>query len=236
MNSPTLVDFRGNWSPGEQDRVEAAATGAEKADLPAYPDDGTVLWLAVRTVLENKIVYAASRLHVEDGLLARSASNLATRMRRFADQTIDAQETADARPIFQVVYESTASDSLTKTDLQEILRVARSNNAELDITGLLIHAQGHFLQVLEGPEAAVRDLYATIQEDPRHSNIEPLLSTSVAERTFPEWKMALDNLAVVAGEEGVSPLLQTGELETDSTPRGDLMDAIDRFRRAAENE
>ena len=85
--------------------------------------------------------------------------------------------------------------------LQEILRRARSKNEELNITDLLLHAQGHFLQVLEGPEAAVRDLYATIQEDPRHSNIESLLSTSVAERTFPEWKMALDNLAVVAGEE-----------------------------------
>lgn len=236
MNSSPLVDFRGDWSPGEQDRVEAAATDAEEADLPSCPDDGSIPWMAVRTVLENKIVYATSRLHMENGLLARSASTLAARIRRFADLTTGSHKTTEARPIFQVVYESTASDSLTDADLQEILRVARSNNADLDVTGLLIHARGHFLQVLEGPDGAVRDLYATIQEDPRHSNIELLLSTSVAERTFPEWKMALDNLAVVAGEEGVSPFLQTGEIETDSTPRGGLMEAIDRFRRAAENE
>ena len=90
--------------------------------------------------------------------------------------------------------------------------------------------------MLEGPESAARDLYATIRDDPRHTDVNAVYSTSVAERTFPEWKMALDNLAVVAGEEGGSLLLRTSELETNSTPRGDLIDAIDRFRRAAENE
>jgi len=233
MNASPLVNFRGSWSPEEQDPVKAAAEDAEADGMPSCAEDSSAPWMAIKTVLEDTLLFAASRLHVDDGLLAQSATDLASRIRRLADHTSEAVEESGHRPFFQLAYESTASDSMTEDDLQEILRKARSNNDELDITGLLLHAQGQFFQVLEGPESAVRDLYATIQGDPRHTDVETLHASRVSERTFPEWKMALANLAVVAGEEGVSPFLQTGDLPVESPPMNGLLGAIERFRRAA---
>ena len=233
MNSAPLVNFRGDWSSSEKDLVEAAVAHAEAVGLPSCADDTKAPWMAIRTVLENKRLYAASRLHIENGILGRSASGLAERIRRFGEQHADVPTGEGDRPLFQLAYKSAASDALTEDGLKEILRQARSNNDDLDVTGLLLYAQGEFFQVLEGPESAVRDLYDTIRQDPRHSHIETLHSTQVAERTFPEWKMALDNLAVVAEEEGVSPFLQTGDLAAVSPPENGLMNAIERFRRAA---
>jgi len=189
--------------------------------------------MAVRTVLQERLIYAVSRSHLEEGLLAQSAADLADRIRRLAAHKAE----PGRRPYFQLAYESTAIDSMTEDHLQEILRQTRSKNGELGITGLLLHAQVHFFQVLEGPESTVRDLYATIRDDPRHTDVRAVHSTSVAERTFPEWKMALENLATVAGEEGVSSFLQTGDLAVESSPMNGLLKAIDRFRRATvENE
>ena len=233
MNDSPLVNFRGPWSPDEQDLIEAAARDAETKGMPSCAEDVSAPWMAIRTGLDDKILYAASRLHVEDGLLAQSAADLAARIRRLAEHETEAVEEPGHRPFFQLAYESTATDAMTEDDLQDILRQARAKNDELDITGLLLHAQGQFFQVLEGPESAVRDLYATIRDDPRHKDVETLHATRVAERTFPEWKMALENLAVVAGEEGVSPFLQTGELPVESPPMNGLLGAIERFRQAA---
>lgn len=228
MNTPAVVSFRGNWLTDEQEVVESAATEAEEVGLPSCAEDVTSPWMAVRTVLQKRFIYAVSRLHLEEGLLAQSAADLADRIRRFAVHKAEPEH----RPFFQLAYESTASASMTEASLQQILREARSNNEDLNITGLLLHTEGHFFQVLEGPESAVRELYATIRDDPRHTDVKAVHSTSVAERTFPEWKMALENLAVVAGEEGVSSFMQTGDLAVESTPMNGLLEAIDRFRRA----
>lgn len=232
MNSSSLVTFRGDWSPDEQKLVEAAAADAEEAGLPPCPDDTGAPWMAVRTVLNERLIYAASRMYVDDGLLGQAPSDLAARIRQLAGQEGGAEPESTCRSIFQLAYESRATEAMTEGDLRDILRQSRSSNAEFGITGLLVHARGRFLQVLEGPEPAVRDLYATIREDPRHEHVDTLHSTMVAERSFPEWKMALENLAVVAGEEGVSPFLQTGELPASAPAMNGLMGAIDRFRRA----
>lgn len=234
MNASSLVNFRGNWSPKEQNLVTAAATEAEDCGLPSCAEDVTTPWMAIRTVLNEKLLYAASRLHVEEGLLAQCASDLASRIRQLPAHESGIGEDQGNHPFFQLAYTSTATDSMEEDDLQKILRKARSKNENLDITGLLLHAHGYFLQVLEGPESKVRDLYATIREDSRHTHVETLHSTQVAERTFPEWKMGLEDLAVVAGEEGVSPFLQTGELPVESDPQNGLLRAIDQFRRNAE--
>ncbi|NKI88906.1 hypothetical protein HBN54_001499 [Hymenobacter sp. 1B] len=46
------------------------------------------------------------------------------------------------------------------------------------------------MQVLEGPEPALSELYARIQADPRHYAVRTLAYGPIAERTFPDWRMA----------------------------------------------
>lgn len=181
----------------------------------------------------------ASWQGAESGLLAQSAAGLADRIQHFAERELGvavgsgeaSPEGSEEQSLFQLVYRSEATEPMSEADIRELLRTARQNNERLEITGLLLRAQNRFLQVLEGPETAVRDLYATIREDSRHSHVETVFATLISRRTFPDWKMGLEDLSVVAGEEGTSEFLQTGTLEGAAEPLGELLDALGQFKR-----
>ena len=88
------------------------------------------------------------------------------------------------------VYTSTATRDLTDDDLAELLRQCVRNNEESGLTGMLLHRDGRFMQVLEGPDDAVRDVFSVIAADTRHTEVRLLLDESITERAFPAWKMA----------------------------------------------
>lgn len=95
----------------------------------------------------------------------------------------------------RLVYASrgraSASDEGRAADVQSILNQAREHNSGLGITGLLLAANGHYLQVLEGPRAAVESLFERIQNDTRHDNVSVLLSANIEAAIFPAWSMWL---------------------------------------------
>jgi hypothetical protein len=68
----------------------------------------------------------------------------------------------------QLLYVSNAARDIAPRALDAILSASRANNVLLGITGLLLHIDGGFLQILEGDERAVRELYARIAADRRH--------------------------------------------------------------------
>ncbi|MES2755624.1 MAG: BLUF domain-containing protein [Pseudomonadota bacterium] len=76
--------------------------------------------------------------------------------------------------------------------LAGILMDARRNNACDGITGALICRHDLYLQLIEGPAAAIDALYGKIAVDARHLDVRPLLSEEVAERMFPDWAMLDD--------------------------------------------
>lgn len=61
--------------------------------------------------------------------------------------------------MFRIVYTSTASVPFSTAELADLLKSARDNNQRHDITGMLLYKDNNFIQILEGPEQAVRDLY-----------------------------------------------------------------------------
>ena len=74
----------------------------------------------------------------------------------------------------------------------EMLELARSclaRNPALGITGALYFDGVQFYQVIEGPEAAVTDLYATIRADPRHCAVQTLWDGPIERRRFGAWAM-----------------------------------------------
>ena len=91
---------------------------------------------------------------------------------------------------FQLLYFSRGRNDLRTEDIDEILETAHATNPGLEITGLLLFEQGHFLQLLEGPEANVRALYQRIANDPRHSGSTIIFTRTVSERDFANWNMA----------------------------------------------
>ena len=93
--------------------------------------------------------------------------------------------------LWQLIYSSRpfGYDDLA---LIGILASARRNNIRDGITGALICREDLFVQLLEGPEAAVKDAFDRIARDDRHTEIVTLVSSSVDTRLFPEWAMRHD--------------------------------------------
>jgi|AMZC01.1.fsa_nt_AMZC01003299.1_3 hypothetical protein len=99
--------------------------------------------------------------------------------------------------LIQLIYASSARQLLSQDEIMAILEVSRKNNAERNITGILLYKDGNFLQVLEGDEEAVTWLYQTIERDQRHKGLILLARRKIAQREFPDWSMGFVNLDTV---------------------------------------
>ncbi|MGI4862974.1 MAG: BLUF domain-containing protein [Janthinobacterium lividum] len=89
-----------------------------------------------------------------------------------------------------IIYLSWATFPFTNEQLQSLLTLARRRNTELAITGILLYGNECFLQVLEGEQELVQELYALIRRDPRHGNFITFVDKPVAQRAFADWVMA----------------------------------------------
>jgi hypothetical protein len=96
--------------------------------------------------------------------------------------------------LIRIVYVSHEVRPLSTADLDALLEVSRRNNALLGVTGMLLYRDGDFMQVLEGEEDAVREIYRSIVADRRHSGILVLDDTPVPDREFAGWWMGFRRL------------------------------------------
>lgn len=76
--------------------------------------------------------------------------------------------------------------------LNGLLIGARHCNRRDGVTGALICRQDVYLQLLEGPEPAVRDAFARIARDDRHVAVRIRVARPITERLFGEWEMLHD--------------------------------------------
>ena len=89
----------------------------------------------------------------------------------------------------QLIYISRPTVEVTQDVLLDILNKAQTINHKFKISGLLIFHNGKFMQLLEGGEKEVKDLFEKIQHDPRHSDVRILLETDRPNRCMPLWTM-----------------------------------------------
>ena len=82
-------------------------------------------------------------------------------------------------------------------ELWALLELARDANGKRDITGLLLHRQHCFFQVLEGDKEGVLDVFARIQADPRHKRVEILFEGEIDSREFIDWQMGFVQLDAI---------------------------------------
>ena len=92
------------------------------------------------------------------------------------------------RRLKQVIYVSektdTSSDSLT-----DIYDISQKNNSESGISGCLLIGSNSYLQLLEGPDSAVENLYSKIKMDSRHKKVKKLFEQHIEEKLFSSWSM-----------------------------------------------
>lgn len=96
--------------------------------------------------------------------------------------------------LVRLTYASRAVDGLTPEALAALLKGSRANNLATGITGVLVHSDGIFLQVLEGGRNTVSALYNRIAQDPRHREVVLLGYEEILERRFSGWAMGQANL------------------------------------------
>ncbi|MEM1154133.1 MAG: BLUF domain-containing protein [Pseudomonadota bacterium] len=96
---------------------------------------------------------------------------------------------ANEEELFRLAYASTQTKPMGASDLIGMLNQARANNLRENITGVLLHRDDSFMQVIEGDKQAVLDLFNLIQDDPRHKKIELLAQGVAQEREFSDWQM-----------------------------------------------
>ncbi len=93
--------------------------------------------------------------------------------------------------LIQLIY-SSKPFGFDDAALNGILSIARWNNPRQAITGALICRQDLYLQLLEGPQAAVETRYVSIARDNRHLEVIKRVSRTAPERLFPNWAMRDD--------------------------------------------
>jgi Sensors of blue-light using FAD len=97
--------------------------------------------------------------------------------------------------LIHVIYASAAGAGFDESDLDEILRRARTANEAVAVTGMLLYSQGSFFQVLEGEADAVDKVYARILRDARHTRVAVIIREAIARRSFAEWTMGYADIA-----------------------------------------
>jgi hypothetical protein len=96
--------------------------------------------------------------------------------------------------VFYLIYVSNASRALDEIHLQDVLTVSREANAKAEVTGLLLYKDGCFMQMLEGDENVVKEVFERIMRDPRHYNVVTLQEGVNEARVFPDWSMGYRRL------------------------------------------
>ncbi len=107
--------------------------------------------------------------------------------------------------LIQLIYFSTATRDFSDHELDELLEVARIRNEKLGVTGMLIYAEGTFMQVLEGEYSDVHYVYSSILKDPRNKDNIELSEKVISERTFSDWNMHFTRISAREFSSVLSP-------------------------------
>ena len=91
----------------------------------------------------------------------------------------------------RLVYVSRAATSLDTAAVYAIIRHAHAGNVVSGVTGALVFLDGWFVQLLEGPAAALDARLASICRDPRHGALQLRQRERVHARVFAGQPMAL---------------------------------------------
>lgn len=97
--------------------------------------------------------------------------------------------------MYHLVYTSYSIAPFDEAGLVELLNQARNHNKKEEITGMLLYVNGKFIQVLEGDQKKVKQLYHRIENDERHKRVTVLLEGESANRIFDRWSMGFKSLS-----------------------------------------
>jgi hypothetical protein len=121
------------------------------------------------------------------------------------------------RDLYRLLYSSRARPlpppSVAAIDILDILRTSRRSNPAYGITGVLLTNGRLYSQLLEGPEAAIKNLFGHISCDGRHRDIKIISHHPSERRFFREWSMA--HVEETAGGDVIGALFPQSDGQSD---------------------
>ena len=125
---------------------------------------------------------------------------------------------SETHMLFYLIYISKSAKTMSDDSLQQILETSRAWNVQHAITGMLIYVEGkfmspnkanidevlegRFIQVLEGPESDVMEIFELIRKDNRHHGLMVLKTGGLSERNFKDWHMGFKRINNHNNDEG----------------------------------
>ncbi len=98
--------------------------------------------------------------------------------------------------MISLAYISNSSKRYTDDELKHMLKDFQRRNATQNISGVLLYnGAGTFIQVIEGEEKPIDELFNKIKRDIRHKNVYCLRRAVIKEKSFVNWKMGFRNLS-----------------------------------------
>lgn len=88
--------------------------------------------------------------------------------------------------LFQKVYTSTSVSKISADELNSLIELASKNNAQNEVTSILLFTGVSYLQLLEGNKDKVNQTYQTIIQDRKHSAHLIVCQREVQQRAYPD--------------------------------------------------
>ena len=92
----------------------------------------------------------------------------------------------------QIIYISSTRLEISENELLLILIQARENNEKNGISGMLVYADGIFIQALEGDEETLNRLMLSIMTDSRQEGVIEIERNPIISRQFSDWTMGFE--------------------------------------------
>lgn len=128
-----------------------------------------------------------------------------------------------------LIYRSQLNSSCEPFKLISLVEKAKQRNAGLKITGILLFNGSEFLQILEGAEESVVQLFQKIRADKRHHGVVELLRDYGPRRRFENVGMLLFDLQVDTPKSVLESVLRYSKLESYLTSEDRVFKFIQSF-------
>ena len=123
----------------------------------------------------------------------------------------------------RIIYRSLASPDLDRAEMFRLLYHARVANEGRGMTGVLMRADHHMLQLLEEPTWKLVATFEKIRRDPRHTHVEVIDERMIPQATYPACPMRyFDN-------NHIGDALRFLSDETDGAVPRPIEDAVRKF-------
>ena len=172
-------------------------------------------------------------LEIEGPMLKFPARPFDSRPMEHTTESSDSEE--DVELVHRLVYSSAATTAFSQENLIELLEKARSNNERMNVSGMLLHHEGTFIQVLEGDGEVIESLYSRIEDDDRHEEPRVLLRESEVPRSYSEWTMGFVRATdeMIEAVDGLNDFMRQSGSKGEAA-RSDAEESDDRVQKILE--